>query len=199
MHASLRTALKQPPAAPYQSALAAPPACAHCSLGLYPQPDENGQDDLAQEALQEGLPLAVAALQRLLQVTGLALGAGARHHGGRFVWPRLEPVQLPPLAGLSALTRLELWQLTRPPPDWTCLAGLRRLSLRINLIWATPSLTALISLTHLEMDYTHSFLFPAPSHLARLPSLASVRAVGGTPAWCGQLAALRPDVTCYIA
>ena len=172
----------------------APPNRACRRLTIFPEPGPDDDDDpFPRAALEEGLPLAVAALRRLSQLTALALAVGTR-----FGSPVAECVQLPPLAGLSALTQLELRPLTLPPPDWTGLASLRRLSLSIKLDWAAEPLAALTSLTRVKMRHRHRSSFPDPSRLARLPSLASVRAMGASPEWRTQLTALRPDVACAI-
>lgn len=100
-------------------------------------------------------------------------------------------MQLPPLAGLSALTELQLRWVALPPPDWRQLSSLRRLGMMHPVDWAGQPLSALVSLTHLSGC---SQMLPEAHHLARLPHLASVQAPDADPAWRQQLAALLPHV-----
>ena len=85
-------------------------------------------------------------LHTLTRLTALKLGAGTDEEGEEY-----PSVHLPPLAGLAALTELEL--------------------------------RALVEL-------------PAPTLLASLPRLSRVHVWYIPDAWRGQLAALRPDITC---
>lgn len=90
-------------------------------MGLFP--DSDSSPELApEEALAASLPPDVHTLQMLTRLTALKLGAGAREpEEGEFTVP------LPPLAGLSALTELELRSLVQLPPP-TLLASLPRLA-----------------------------------------------------------------------
>lgn len=101
------------------------------------------------------------------------------------------PLALPPLAGLSALTELNLGMYALPPPDWLRLSSLCRLQLCEPFEWGTQPLTGLSRLTHLSLSKQ---ALPTPSHLASLPSLASVLADYADADWRQQLSALLPHV-----
>lgn len=141
--------------------------------------------------MRRDLPLAVAALRRLTRLTGLRLTAGIldEPHWDGGEWPR--PVQLPPLAGLSALTALKLNFYALPPPDWRELASLRSLEWREAVDVGGAPLTGLLSLTTLSANMSP---LPEPHHLATLPRLACLYASGASPEWRKQLSALLPQV-----
>ncbi|PRW45711.1 small GTP-binding [Chlorella sorokiniana] len=161
------------------------------TLSLCLEPDVDSDEAAPCSSLRRDLPLAVSALRQLSHLTAIKLAAGVE-------WlPQFDdeefsgPVRLPPLAGLTALTGLELAFLALPPPDLGSLSSLCCLKLQEPVEWEEVSLTGLVSLTMLG-GYERSL--PAPPLLATLPRLASVHAPDASAEWRAQLDALAPHV-----
>ncbi len=162
-----------------------------CSIDLQPDTMDGAEELVAPgAALAADLPPAIAALRRMTRLTALALAIGTHD---RAWWDDGEAadVRLPPLAGLSALTKLKLRLYALPPPDWQRLASLRRLKLHAPFEWGTQSLTGLSCLTHLSLFRD---ALPQATCLASLPRLASVKTYAASAEWREQLSALLPHV-----
>jgi len=145
-------------------------------------------------SLRTDLPPVIDALCRLTRLTSLRLAVGADMYFDDvdywIDWAAAD-VQLPPLAGLSAVTELELRFFVVPPPDWQQLTSLRRLQLREEIDWASQPLTDLSRLTHLSLFRD---ALPEATCLASLPCLVRVHAPDATDEWRQQLSALLPHV-----
>ncbi len=152
-----------------------------------------GIDVAPSTALSADLPPTIAALRCLTRLAALRLAAGTDEYAHWIDWEDLEDadLQLPPLAGLSALTELKLRLYVLPPPDWQRLTSLRRLELWEEVDWGDQPLTGLSRLTHLSLLRD---ALPEAACLASLPSLVSMHAPDGTDEWRQQLSALLPHV-----
>jgi hypothetical protein len=116
---------------------------------------------------------AMAMLQQLPQLRGIRLGIH-EYEGTEadYEYPYLEGVvewvSLPTMAGLAALTALELVGAASLPPDWRQLSALQRLHVSVSkefaanehnadeedwrFEWGSGPLTALTALTSLSID-----------------------------------------------
>ncbi|PRW56217.1 Leucine-rich repeat containing [Chlorella sorokiniana] len=136
----------------------------------------------------EDAAAAVVMLQQLTQLTGLTLGifcdAGSEldydYPGGSDDWEHC--VQLEPLAGLTALTELCLVEVVEPPPDFSQLPNLRRLSVTAGgyepFDWGSQTLAGLAALTRVEIAQgNYGMELPAMQHPAsqRSPGWADLQ------------------------
>lgn len=138
--------------------------------------------------------MVAEALCRLTHLTGIRLAAGSKDYAHYAEEEPVGPTQLPPLAGLSALTELELDCLALPPPDLRQLSSLHCLKQCEGMDWGSEPLTGLMSLTLLA---GFKDCMPEPRLLAALPRLAQVYFPGASDRWRQQLAALAPHVTVF--
>ena len=135
---------------------------------------------------------AVAMMQQLPQLRGIRLGIQA--YGGTeedYDYPYLEGVvewvSPPAMAGLAALTALELVGATSLPPDWRQLSALQRLHVSVSVEFAANEHDAD------EEDWRFEW---GSGPLTALTALTSLAIVGGSdnnalmpgeavPAFCG--------------